>query len=306
MARWQPWEDDEDRWWQYHPSRPLAAKGGIKARTQRGAFAASWWGRRWLAVLESFGLGARLARGRSYARSGQVVKLEIAPGTVNAVVQGTRPEPYKVRISVKRIEPAHRAALGKALVADLAVAARLVGGQLPPEVERCFEQAGAPLFPHRYKDLVTWCSCPDSSNPCKHIAAVFYLMAEEFDRDPFALLALRGLGRDEFMAMLSAAPQTISAGLRAPSSEEEAETRDEAPASSQPLSADPQSFWRAARSFDLTYGDVAAAEESAPMARRLGAFPFWRGDTDFLEEVGRLSRAAAARAIEVLAGQAGD
>jgi uncharacterized Zn finger protein len=306
MARWEPWDDD-DRWWQYHPSRPLAAKGGIKARTQRGAFAASWWGQRWLAVLESFGLGGRLTRGRAYARSGQVLNLEIAPGVVNAVVQGSRPQPYKVRISLKKIEHSHRAALGKALTADMSVAARLVGRQLPPEVEKCFEQAGAPLFPRHYSDFVTSCSCPDSSNPCKHIAAVFYLMAEEFDRDPFALLAMRGLSRDEFMALLGAAPQTRSAGLRAGSSaaEETAELQAAAP-EPQPLDTDPQSFWRAARSFDLTYGDVAAAEESAPMARRLGAFPFWRGDTDFLDEIGRLSRAAAARAIEVLAGETAD
>jgi hypothetical protein len=72
----------------------------------------------------------------------------------------------------------------------------------------------------------------------------------------------------------------------------------------QPLSADPDSFWRAARVSDLTRGELAPAEEAAPMARRLGAFPFWRGSTDFLQEVGRLSQAAAARALEVLAGQA--
>ncbi len=299
MARWQPWDDD-DRWWQYHPSRPLAAKGGIKARTQRGAFAASWWGQRWLAMLESFQLGGRLTRGRSYARRGQVVKLEITPGAVNAVVQGSRPQPYEVRIGIKKLERTHRAALGKTLAADMSVAARLVGGQLPPEIENCFDAAGAPLFPQRYKDLVTWCSCPDSSNPCKHIAAVFYLMAEEFDRDPFTLLALRGLSRDEFMALLGAPAQAGRAGS---SAEEPGAELEAAAPEPQPLSADPQSFWRAARSFDMTYGDLPAAEESAPMARRLGAFPFWRGDSDFLDEIVRLSRAAAARAIELLAGE---
>ncbi len=293
MARWEPW-DDEDRWGRYYPpSRPLAAKGGIKARSQRGAFAASWWGQRWITVLESFGLGGRLTRGRSYARSGQVLHLEVTPGVVNATVQGSRADPYKVRISLKKIERRQCAALGEVLAADMSIAAGMITGQLPPEVEKCFEQAGAPLFPQRSKDLVTWCSCPDSSNPCKHIAAVYYILAEEFDRDPFLLLALRGLGRDEFMALLGAAvPEGETAQGEGLASQ------------AQPLTSDPQSFWRAARLPDLTYGDVAPADEAAPMARRLGAFPLWRGDKDFLEEVAALSRAAAARALELLAGQA--
>src|SRR5271169_1597020 len=108
MARYEPWDDD-DRWWRYHPpSRPLVAKGGIKARSQRGAFAASWWGQRWITVLESFGLGGRLTRGRSYARGGQVVNLEIADAMVSASVQGSRPNPYKVKIALKKIDGAQQ------------------------------------------------------------------------------------------------------------------------------------------------------------------------------------------------------
>jgi uncharacterized Zn finger protein len=299
MARWEPWEDEE-RWWRYHPpSRPLAAKGGIKARNKRGAFAASWWGQRWLTVLESFGLGGRLTRGRSYARSGQVLNLEIKPGVVNASVQGSRAEPYKVRISLKTIDAVQRAPLGAALGAGMSMVAKLIGGQLPPEIENCFEGAGAPLFPQRSKDLVTWCSCPDSSNPCKHIAAVYYILAEEFDRDPFLLLALRGLARDDFMALLgAAAPQSPAA--------ESTVAVEGLIVEPQPLSAEPQTFWRAVRVSDLSYGDISPAQEAAPMARRLGAFPLWRGDTDFLEEVGRLSQMAVARALQVLAGEGGD
>lgn len=295
MARGEDWDDYRDdgydRWWEYAPSRPLAAKGGIKARNQRGAFTASWWGRRWLAVLESLGLGGRLARGRSYARSGQVISLEIKQGLVAAAVQGSRKEPYRVRISLKIIEPPQRAALSKALAADLSLAAAMLGGELPTAVEQCFEQAGAPLFPRRLSDLVTWCSCPDSSNPCKHVAAVCYLLAEEFDRDPFLLLTIRGIGRDQFMAMLGSVATAVETG------------RDAEPAApeTQPLSSDPQNFWRAMRLPDHTYAEVAPIDEAAPMARRLGPFPLWRGDTDFMQEISRRSRAAVARALELLA-----
>jgi uncharacterized Zn finger protein len=295
MARWESW-DDEDRWGRFYPpSRPRVAKGGIKARNKRGAFAESWWGKRWITVLESFGLGTRLTRGRSYARSGQVLNLEIKPGQVNATVQGSRADPYKVRIVLNKIEEKQRVALGRALGADMSIAARLIGGQLPPEIEQCFEQAGSPLFPHRSKDLMTWCSCPDASNPCKHIAAVYYILAEEFDRDPFLLLALRGISREDFMSLLGA-----------PSADKQAASNQVPARQDRPLSADPQTFWRPGPAPEVSYGDITQALEGAPMARRLGAFPLWRGNADFLAEIARMSHAAAAYALTVLAKSKAD
>jgi uncharacterized Zn finger protein len=294
MARWEPWDDDSYYGGYYPPSLPRPAKGGIKARSRRGTFAASWWGQRWITVLESFGLGTRLTRGRSYARLGQVVRLEIKKGTVDASVQGSRADPYTVNIGLKRISKTQRGKLGIALADDLALVARLIGGELPPAVEKCFANAGAPLFPGRAEDLITWCSCPDSSNPCKHIAAVYYLLAEEFDRNPFLLFELRGLPRDEFMALLDAAAKSKDAA------QETAESTPRAYAAPQPLTADPQRFWRGDRLPPHSYADVALGHEAAPLAGRLGAFPFWRGETDFLEEIGRLSLQAAGRALEVL------
>jgi uncharacterized Zn finger protein len=272
----------------YPPSTPRAAKGGIKARSKRGGFVESWWGQRWIATLESFGLGSRLTRGRNYARRGQVVHLEIQPGAASAAVQGSRPRPYSVTIAVRKIEAKQRRKLGVEIAADLAIAARLIAGELPAEIEQCFERAGAPLFPQRFRDLSTHCSCPDSSNPCKHIAAVYYLMAEEFDRDPFLLLTLRGLPRDEFIAMLGAAAPAKTGEPPHPAAEP------------QPLAAEPNRFWRGQVLPAEVLGELAAGDEAAPLARRLGAFPLWRGDEDFLEEIGRLSRQAAARALEVL------
>jgi len=294
MARWEPWDDDYYYRDYYPPSRPRPAKGGIKARSQRGTFAASWWGQRWITVLESFGLGTRLTRGRSYARSGQVVRLEIKEGAVDASVQGSRADPYIIKMGLKRISKAQRGKLGISLADDLALVARLIDGELPPAVEKCFANAGAPLFPERAKDLITSCSCPDSSNPCKHIAAVYYLLAEEFDRNPFLLFELRGLPRDEFMALLDAAAKSKD------SAQESAESALRVSAAPQPLTADPQRFWRGGQLPPQSYADVALGHEAAPLASRLGALPFWRGETDFLEEIGRLSLQAAGRALEVL------
>jgi uncharacterized Zn finger protein len=183
-------------WWRFRdfgPSLPRKVKGGIKARSARGAkFGESWWAQRWIQVLESFGLGARLGRGRRYARSGQVTALHTDAGCVTAKVQGSRPKPYDVIIRIKTLSPEQWVRVGDALNANASFRARLLAGEMPPEIEQSFCDAGASLFPERGADLRTECSCPDWSNPCKHIAAVYYLLAEEFDRDPFLIWKLGG------------------------------------------------------------------------------------------------------------------
>ena len=90
----------------FKPSRPRAVKGGIRAQSKGGKFGESWWAKRWISVLESFNIGARLGRGRSYARSGQVLSIETDKGRVRAKVQGSRPKPYEVAIEVKALSSA--------------------------------------------------------------------------------------------------------------------------------------------------------------------------------------------------------
>jgi hypothetical protein len=111
----------------FPPSRPRQAKGGIRAQSKRGAFGESWWARRWVSVLEAFDLGARLGRGRSYARRGRVLDVSIESGLVEARVQGSRPAPYKVTIKVKAPSPRevragdrHRGGRGGVILADAA------------------------------------------------------------------------------------------------------------------------------------------------------------------------------------------
>ena len=57
----------------FPPSQAREVKGGIKSQSRRGGFGQSWCPNRWIELIESFGLGARLTRGRAYARKGQVV-----------------------------------------------------------------------------------------------------------------------------------------------------------------------------------------------------------------------------------------
>ncbi len=277
-------------WDYYPPSRPREAKGGIKATTSRGAFGSNWWAKRWIATLESFDIGARLGRGRKYARQGQVLSIEVQQGIVTAEVQGSRKTPYSVRITVKVLSQREWAKVGETLSQQAIFVAKLLGGQMPEEIEEVFEQAGLSLFPQRLSDLDTDCSCPDWSNPCKHIAAVYYLLGEEFDRDPFLIFRLRGMEREDLMELVGGA---------AP----EAETEEEPAPEPEPLPGDETAFWRGGHLPEDLLGEARTPPVTAVLAKRLGPFPFWRAQRPLQEYLEPVYDAASARGTQVVLAQ---
>jgi uncharacterized Zn finger protein len=189
-----------DDWWRYDESRgPLPADGLVTSK-QRGAMAETWWSQRFVAMLESYGLGGRMQRGRRYARTGQVLSLEVMPAVLRAEVQGSRPTPYVVTIEYKPPSRQQWDAIEAVLAARVGFVARLLAGEVPPELEAVFADASVDLFPPTWSRLDARCNCPDWGNPCKHIAAVLYVFADQLDVDPWLLLAWRGRDRDALLS----------------------------------------------------------------------------------------------------------
>ena len=281
--------------WGYHKPKPrIKAKGGIKSQSKRGSFGESWWAKRWIATLESFNIGARLTRGRSYARSGQVLSIDISKGEIKSKVQGSYPQPYSITIEVKTLSEANWKMLAERLSTQAIFAAKLLAGEMPQEIEQAFKDAGLSLFPEKLRDLETNCSCPDWSNPCKHIAAAYYLLGEEFDRDPFLIFKLRGVTREEFTKMLGAtgaAKAKVEADELAPALPPE------------PLQADAASFWSGGKLPDDFFGEVRLPPVSAALPKRLGNFPFWRGSERFLDAIAPVYETASHRGLDVFLGE---
>ncbi len=201
-------------WW-HESARPREVDGGIKARSKRGAIGEQWWSRRFIGVLESFGMSGRLARGRNYARRGQILAFALATGEVTAQVQGSRPRPYRVRIQVLPLTVAQWRHVEQALASQALFRAKLLAGEMPPEIEEVFAGCGTPLFPRSERDLEMSCSCPDWGVPCKHLAATCYVLAEAFDDDPFLMLAWRGRKRAQLLDALRRVAESAPTG-RAP------------------------------------------------------------------------------------------
>ena len=272
-------------------STPIEVRGGIRAESRRGEFGSNWWAQRWTHTLEQFRIGARLSRGRSYARRGQVLSIDIENGAVHAKVQGSRKRPYAVRVSIRTIDPKDWERLRQALADQPVIAATLLAGRMPENIEDSFRAVGLSMFPETGDDLETDCSCPDWSNPCKHIAAVYLLLGEEFDRDPFLIFRMRGMNREELLGE---------------EFRQSARTLDGPPLVPEPLPEDPDTFWvnplPALMETDHI-GPATAPRINAAIPRQLGKFPFWQGEQELAAALEEIYQAASERAVDLYLDQ---
>ncbi len=256
----------DSSYWGYFPtSKPISVEDGIQARTKRGQFGEHWWSRRWIEVLESFGWDNRLQRGRRYARKGQVMNIDVLPGRIAARVQGSRRRPYSVRIEIAPLEHGQWERVIDALAAQAIFSAQLLSGEMPPDIEEVFRAAGVSLFPTSYEVEMN-CSCPDWAVPCKHIAAVYYLLAEEFDRDPFLLFALRGHTREQVTEAL----RDRRAAAVPPAEEAAVEEAVE------PLEETIPRFWELGKSLGGFQVTIAPPQVETMLLKRLGPPSFSR------------------------------
>lgn len=291
-------------WWGWYPkAKPRRKANGIKAKTGRGQqFGKSWWAGRWTRALEKLIDWGRLQRGRSYARSGQVLNLDVKPGRVDSRVQGSRATPYKVSIEIKPLAPKEWDRVTDAMAAQAIFAAKLLAGEMPQDIEDAFTTAGVNLFPARRGDLVTACSCPDYANPCKHIAAVYLLLGEQFDEDPFLIFTLRGRDKDQVMAALRARRVTDRDAVKG-SPAEAAGTKTRAREATVPLEECLEHFWEMSEAPSEWRASLAAPQVDAALVKRLGMPGFWRGKPDFMTLMSQAYDAVTQAALEMALGE---
>jgi uncharacterized Zn finger protein len=232
---------------------------------RQSEFGSIWWAKRWISAIERVVDPGRLGRGRSYARGGHVSAIDVGPGLIRARVMGSRPQPYRVQIRLNVISPTEWDKVLDQLASQALFAAKLLAGEMPPTVDEAFAAAGVALFPATASDLQTECSCPDWANPCKHVAAVHYLLGAEFDSDPFLLFKLRGRTKDEVVVALrtrraaAASAESPAAPLPAPV---------EAPVAA--LDAELERFWQAGEALGQIQIRIAPLEVPASVIKRLG------------------------------------
>lgn len=295
----------------YAPTSPRKVVGGLKLRGRRGEVAGTWWGRRWTQALESFGWHTRLERGRRYARRGQVATVTIEPGKVLAQVQGSRPRPYAVSIALHPISRKDWSRVADAIARQALYTAKLLSGEMPHEIEKSFAEMKLALFPKTKHDLSTDCSCPDWENPCKHIAATYYILAQEFDRDPFLLFKLRGISRDELLGDIRSRrreeplPRDPDQWASGPGyAAEHARPVDREAPQCPDLSKRLGNFFQLSKELPAGWGPAAELFERLPKPggkiHEMGTPPFWRGESGFEPALTRFYKLARERVLALM------
>ncbi len=300
-------------WGGYAPSTPIKVEGGIKAKSKRGSIGDTWWSKRWVSTLESFGWSNRLERGRKYARKGQVLEFDLMSGKVEAKAQGSVKKPYSVTIEVQPFTDDEWDNAIKAMSQRAIFAAKLLAGEMPQDIEDAFNAAGVSLFPDSSKDIKTRCSCPDSANPCKHIAAVYYILAEEFDRDPFMLFNLRGRTQEEITEALRKSRTVMAESPPEPDlSDVAVDTKgmEELKEAEGKYGGDGSNvaersigdFWSGTEleSFSV---DISPPDVSAAIIKRLGTPEFWDSKEEFNAVMGKFYGEVSRHAIESAYGE---
>lgn len=258
-------------------------------------FSRTWWGQKFITAIESFTDSARLGRGRSYARGGKILEFAVNKGEIVATIRGsvnpyfgvyTEPR-YHTVVKIKPIAKKDWSKIIQSMATNASFVSKLLLNEVPENIESSFREVNQNLLPYSSKDFQTSCSCPDWSNPCKHIAGLCYRFASELDEDPFLIFELRGLTQEQLHQELAKTSlgKALIAGLK---------TEDKPPVPVTSYYTKPQinkfnsatslkEFWLGKT---ITPPEATEAREtniSGILVKKAGDFPaFWHRDTSFI------------------------
>ena len=259
-----------------------------------------WWTREFVNYMGSIASAKGISAARSYVKSGKVLEVNVMPGVVEAQVQGRRKAPYQVRLYTP-LPTDEQLAEAKRRLSDRALyGALLLSGEMPEAVSDIFTTSGIPLIPQNYARRQLLCSCPEPENICKHILAVLYVVTAVFDHDPFILLKMRGLEKDELLASLSCARNKNGAAAASVTTVTSASDKDfgepersvggkcEEPVSQSfeyPLDATFYGSPSLPRELEAFRADNCDGKDATKVHAPLFDFPLWRGETSFRDSI---------------------
>ncbi len=260
-----------------------------------GEFSRTWWGQKFITAIESFTDSARLGRGRSYARGGKILDFKVNKGKIEATVRGsvnpyfgvyTEPR-YHTVVEIKAIAKKDWTKIIQNMAKNASFVSKLLLNEVPENIESSFREVNKNLLPRSESDFKTSCSCPDWSNPCKHIAGLCYRFASELDEDPFLIFELRGLTKEQLHQELAKTPlgRALIAGLQteelAPDPVTSYYTRPQIKQFNAETSL--KEFWQGKTTTSPPIAETKETNISGILVKKAGDFPeFWHQDTSFI------------------------
>jgi len=181
--------------WDYYNFPRAAPRPKAMPGKERKKFGVTWWGKKWVDILSKYEDDQRMSRGRAYARANKIKKFKVKEGAITATVEGSSGN-YQVIVKFKKYNNKEWANILQKLNKTPIILGSLLNNEMHENMDECL---GCSLVPNSFNSE---CNCLDYANPCKHIAAVFYALADEIDFDPLLLFKIRGMGKEEILSKL--------------------------------------------------------------------------------------------------------
>ncbi|NJL03049.1 MAG: hypothetical protein HC910_21700 [Spirulinaceae cyanobacterium SM2_1_0] len=273
---------------------------------QYQSIAREWWVERWLELLDSYRFKKRLERGQRYAREGNVRAIQFKGAKVLAEVEGSDAEPYRVTLSLSLFSNEDWRFATEKMSTKALYSAQLLAGEMPDNIEAVFTASGLSLFPFTLNEIHSHCTCPDKANPCKHIIAVYYDLADRFSEDPFVIFQLRGRTKTDILESLR---QLRTRGKKAGGKRgSKTVKKRKSSRASQHTSLDIARFWEYAEPLDPALVVITPAPEGQTPLDRLGSLPLPASEAQtarqFLEQAYHIAGQQAAMTALNRDGQA--
>lgn len=249
------------------PDKPRKVRNGVRLRRKEEEVEFAWPAGPWLARMLRDVDDATRVEGMEFARKGQTAHLDVEPGRIVGEVQDIDPRPHRIRIEFSPIGRDDWKKVVDSMAKEARYAAKLVSGDVSPEIAEPFAAAGIALLPDE-ETIAIQCGCGRTG--CRHLATVAYLMAERMEQDPLLVLTLRGLYGPRFLERLQEARLVATSGVsRAhPVPLAAARVRDSV-GSEEGLDA----FWSTGPGLEAFRRDRRGEHLPHALLRRLGAAP---------------------------------
>lgn len=254
------------------PVNPRRVRGGVRMKRKEGD-PDGWAEQRIWRIVEQGADGDTLREGLEYARTGQTRRIAFDGGRVEASVQGRRPRAYVTRFSMPRFSRVECDNAVRALAEQSRYAAKLLSGELPPSIEDVFVPLGLHVFPTGPGEPEVSCTCLEDTRWCKHVVCIAALLAERLGDNPFLILELRGLSKEELVEGLRE-QRSLSGAGPGPQPVVAAHVAGLSDAQPTPLEEQVEHFWRCPAGAAMPSVPVEPPEVSHPLLRRLGPSPF--------------------------------
>lgn len=284
--------------------RPRSKEYGIKIRTKKGDIGTSWLAENWTDLIYNSGSGDTFVPGRTYARKGQVLQVDVQRGHVHGIVQGAPVLPHKTSIKIEIPDYDYAKNIAMVCRQRPVLAAKILSGEMTEKMASEMSEAGvADVFSPSWI-IETSCTCHAWYSVCKHVMAISHVLAEEIDYDSFWYWRILGVDRHHILDILddvSADANPEYSCIRAGTPDKYYPVQSDAPLASESSPINLDKFWGSHNDAG-SYESMPIPSDDAATMKRWGGFPMWCGTEKFLDIMDEIYKNASIRGANTYAG----